>query len=102
MVALLGCVLSVNAFSAADCDGVPVAVKMGEFGGQEPYAIVRVNGYDYRLGLPSDDAMKMRFSLIQTDMLAGYKVRIRFWAADTCPQASADRLIPNSVQLVKS
>lgn len=46
--------------------------------------------------------LKMRFSLVQTAMLAGYNVRIRFWAADTCPQASADRLIPNSVQLVKS
>ncbi len=92
---------SVNTFASADCYGVPSVVKMGEYGAQESYVIVRLGGKDYRLGNPSDAAVKMRASIVQTALVAGKQVKLRFYREASCDTASSNRVIPNSVQLVK-
>jgi hypothetical protein len=74
---------------------------MGEFGAQEEFVIVRIGSMDYRLGLPSEDATKIRLSIVQSAILAEKQVKLRFWLPSTCEQASAERLVPNSVQLIR-
>ncbi len=86
---------------AAECYGVPQVVKMGEYGAQEAYIILRMNSLDYRMGRPDDDAAMARMSIIQTALIAEKDVKLRFWNVDTCELASQERRVPNSVQLIK-
>ena len=101
LMALLVPIALAPAAHAVDCIGTPDAVKMGEFGAQESYAILRMDGKDYRLGLPTEDAVKVRVSLAQTALAAGKQVRLRFWGLSTCDEASTQRAIPNSIQLLR-
>lgn len=86
---------------AVNCSGIPDTVKMGEFGGQEAYAIVRIGGRDYRLGLATDDATKVRVSLAQTALTADKTLLLRFFGAASCDDASTNNSIPNSTHLVR-
>jgi len=58
---------------AVDCTGVPSVVKMGEYGAQEAYVIVRINDLDFRMGKPADDAVKARMSLAQSALMLAFK-----------------------------
>lgn len=86
---------------AVNCSGVPHTVKMGETGAQEAYAIVRIGTLDYRLGLSTDDATKIRVSLAQTALTADKVLLLRFYGIATCEEASTNRAIPTSTQLVR-
>jgi len=97
----LGVLLSTSALSAVDCYGVPSFVKMGEYGNQEAYIIIRVKDKDYRLGIATDDNAKIRLSIAQSALMADKEVKLRFWHYTSCDDASANRAIPNSFQLVK-
>ncbi|CAK3815953.1 MULTISPECIES: hypothetical protein [Vibrio] len=87
--------------AAIDCVGKPVSVIMGDYGRQEDYVIVHISGLEYRLGVPSDDKTKARLSLAQTALVADKRLKLKFYAADTCEKAANERVIPNSVQLLK-
>jgi len=93
--------LSTHVFAAIDCKGVPQAVKMGEYGNQEAFVMVRINNLDYRLGTPDNPTTKIRVSLAQTALVSGTELKLRYWAASTCEQASTGEIGLNSVQLVK-
>ena len=96
----LSILLPFNSY-AVDCHGTPSFVKMGEYGAQESYVIVRINDKDYRLGKASDDATKIRLSIAQTALVTDKEVKLRFYREDSCSAASAKRVTPNSFQLVK-
>ena len=102
LITFLGVILfSINALASINCSGVPSVVKMGEFGAQESYVIVRIGGKDYRLGKPADDATKMRAAIVQTALVADKQVALRFYSEESCDTAASNRAIPNSVQLIK-
>ena len=86
---------------AVECVGVPESVKMGEYGAQEEYAIVRIAGRDYRLGHHTNEATKIRVSLAQTALVSEKRLKLRFWTSESCQVASQGRATPNSVQLLK-
>jgi hypothetical protein len=88
------------AAQAADCYGVPEAVKMGEYGAQEAYVIVSMGAKDYRLGRYDAEGTKIRLSLVQTALVAEKQIKLRFWNTDSCDLASENKSIPNSVQLL--
>jgi hypothetical protein len=98
---LLSLCISSLGWSAVDCVGVPQAVKMGEYGNQEAYVIVRIHGLDYRLGMPEDEATKIRVSLAQTALVSGFPLKLRIWGEDACIAASENKRSINSVQLVR-
>ncbi|MDX1304563.1 hypothetical protein [Photobacterium sp.] len=84
---------------AVNCGGIPQIVKMGDYGKQEAYVIVRIGDLDYRVGVPSDDATKARLSLLQTALVAEKTATLRFYGETTCTAASGNRTIPNAVYL---
>ncbi len=90
-----------NVFSATDCTGVPSAVKMGEYGNQEAYVIVRIGDVDYRLGRFDDDAAKVRLTIVQSALMSQEQVKLRFFNVNTCGEASSNKEIPNSTQIIK-
>ncbi|OCH47772.1 hypothetical protein [Vibrio cyclitrophicus] len=87
--------------ASVDCIGVPLNLIMGDYGKQENYVIVNISGLEYRLGVPSDDKTKVRLSLAQTALVADKRLKLKFYAADTCEKAANERVVPNSVQLLK-
>lgn len=87
--------------AGVDCIGVPLNLIMGDYGKQENYVIVNISGLEYRLGVPSDDKTKVRLSLAQTALVADKRLKLKFYAADTCEKAANERVVPNSVQLLK-
>ncbi|CAH7079766.1 hypothetical protein VCHA49P379_270072 [Vibrio chagasii] len=40
-------------------------------------------------------------SLAQTALVADKRLKLKFYAADTCEEAAYERVAPNSVQLLK-
>ena len=86
--------------AAVNCSGIPSAVKMGEYGLQEAYIITTINGKDYRLGKFDDDGAKIRLSIAQSALLAEKEVVLRFYDEVSCDNASTNKTIPNSTQLV--
>ena len=93
-------IISSNAYSA-DCYGIPNVVKMGEYGAQESYVIMRMDGKDYRLGRFDEEATKYRISLAQTALVSDKQIKLRFWDTESCDIASTNRQVPNSMQLIK-
>lgn len=87
--------------AAVDCSGVPEVVKMGNYASQERYVIVTINGQDYRLGDGADDYTKARMTLVQTALLAGKKIKLRFYGHSSCSAAGSDRAIPSSTQMTR-
>lgn len=94
-------ILSFKSTAAIDCYGIPSFVKMGEYGAQESYVIVRLGDNDYRLGHVSDDATKIRVSIAQTALVTDKEVKLRFYDEKSCSAASINKAIPNSFQLVR-
>lgn len=92
--------LSMNVDAAVNCAGVPSTVKMGEYGIQEAYIITTINGRDYRLGRYDEDGAKIRLSLVQSALLADKEVVFRFYDEISCVNASTNKTIPNSTQLI--
>lgn len=89
------------AFGAVNCVGVPQNVKVGEFGNQEGYLIVTINGLDFRLGPIGDSGAKSRLALASVALAANKPLMLRFWDpyAD-CNSASTAYAIPDSTQIV--
>jgi hypothetical protein len=84
-----------------NCYGVPLAVKAGEYGAQEDFAIVTIGNHDYRLGsMSASPAAKYRVSLAATAMTSGRPLLLRFFYHSNCAAASEERVEPNSVQLL--
>ncbi len=103
-ISILLSVTSANA--AVTCEGDVRTVKVGEYGAQESYLIIHLQdsngvGFDYRLGRADDDYAKARMALANTALIASQKFRLKFWDRSDCATAAADRITPNSVQLVK-
>lgn len=93
--------ISAQTMAAVDCKGLPDIVKMGEYGAQEAYSIVRINNLDFRLGQAEDDFTKARLSLATTALVADKEILLKFYNSSTCQEASSQRKTPNSVQLIK-
>lgn len=101
-VAFLSAMLAfATARANVNCTGIPSATKVGEFGNQAEYLIVTISGRDYRLGPATDDRAKARLSLASAALVAGKTLALRFWAESDCDGASANRTVPESLQLVR-
>ena len=68
---------------AVDCTGVPSVVKMGEYGAQEAYVIVRINDLYFRMGKPIDNAVKARKNLAQSALIANHQIKLRLYNIGT-------------------
>lgn len=94
-------ICSLDAKAVVDCYGVPTVLKMGEYGSQEAYVIVRVEGKDFRLGKPTDASTMVRMSTAQSALIANLQVKLRFYGEVSCDAASSSKTIPNSIQLIR-
>lgn len=102
-ILVLACALaSGGAIASVHCTGVPQAAKVGEFGAQEEYFIVTLNGLDFRLGPISDQGARSRMAVATAAVAANKTLLLRFWDPySDCSVASSARAIPNSVQLLQ-
>ena len=80
--ALVGVLLTGSVYNvmAVECQGVPTAVKMGEYGGQESLIFVKIDELDFSLGRYDDPQAKFRISLAQSALVAGREMLLRFYA----------------------
>ena len=101
LLTLMSCIYPMAVFAAIECEGIPNRTKVGEFGAQEKYSYVSISGKDYRLGETVQDDTKARLALASTALVSDKNLLLRFYREPTCDSASANRTIPNSVQLVR-
>lgn len=99
MVLFLLLCVPVSSFADVTCIGVPQAVKVGEYGAQELYLIVTLNGMDYRLGTADDPWAKARLALVTSAFISTKTLVLKFWLSLDCNAASLNHDIPNSVRL---
>lgn len=96
---------SSTSFAYPTCQGIPNTIYAGAHGPSPSEANYWVtfegSSLRYRLGLPSDDMAKSRFSLAQTALVAGKQFILKFYTLTTCEEASSSGSLPSSTNIKK-